>query len=127
MRRIPIQSGLILVEVCETLTRVVLPRPKNKERRDTLGVASWQFCSLLIERIRISFFFIGIAKNLGKKFLYVIIWIVMFSSLDNFFLEIFLHIPNKILYVYNRDREYDRRFFNLNVTSRGSSINILDR
>lgn len=49
----------------------------------------------------------------------------MFSSLDNFFLEIFLHIPNKILYVYNR--EYDRRFFNLNVTSRGSSINILDR
>lgn len=51
----------------------------------------------------------------------------MFSSLDNFFFEIFLHIPNKILYVYNRDREYDRRFFNLNVTSRGSSINILDR
>lgn len=30
----------------------------------------------------------------------------MFSSLDNFFLEIFLHIPNKILYVYNRDREF---------------------
>lgn len=104
MRRIPIQSGLILVEVCETLTRVVLPRPKNKEGRDTLGVASWQFCSLLIERIRISFFLSESQRTSGRNF-YTDRY-NMFSSLDNFFLEIFLHIPNKILYVYNRDREF---------------------